>query len=91
MNLIVSFDIKFKTNKENLLKILNHYGFNKIQDCLYFADVDNSHLIEIQDLIMENMKETDSIIIMPLCKSCYEKLNVFGRNLQFEDEFYKIL
>ena len=89
MNLLVSFDIKFKINKENLLKILRHYGFNRIQESLYFAEIKNNQFNNICDEIMENIKESDSIIIIPLCKSCYGKLNLFG-NIKFEDDLYRI-
>lgn len=90
MNLVVSFDIKFKINKENLLKILRHYGFKQIQESLYYAEIQNNQFNTICDEIMENIKENDSIILIPLCKSCYGKLNLIGRNITFEDELYKI-
>lgn len=90
MNLILSFDIKFKINKENLLKILRHYGFKRIQESLYYAEIENNQFNNICDEIMENIKENDSIIIIPLCKSCYGKLNLFGRNIRFEEDLYRI-
>ena len=90
MRVFVSFEIKFKTNQEKILSILKHFGFNRIQNNLYFTDMDFDELFLMKSQIMESIREYDSIIIIPICKSCYEKTNVFGRNLKFQDDLYKI-
>lgn len=90
MKVFVSFEIKFKTNQEKILSILKHFGFNGIQENLYFADIDFDELFLMKSQIMENIREYDSILVFPVCKSCYEKANVFGRNLKFQDDLYKI-
>lgn len=90
MKVLVSFEIKFKTNKEKIISILKHFGFRRMQENLYFGDVEYDELYAMQSDIMENIREYDSILTIPICKSCYLKLNVFGRNLSFRDELYKI-
>ena len=37
--MIASLNCKFKTNKENIEKILQHYGLRKIQSSLYARDL----------------------------------------------------
>ena len=44
----------------------------------------------MQTDIMENIMEYDSIIMIPICKSCYEKTSTFGRNLSFVEDLYRI-
>lgn len=90
MNVLVSFEIRFKTNKEKLIDILTHFAFKRIQENLYFGDIDYDELFLMQSEIMENIREYDSIITIPICKSCYDKTNIFGRNLSFVEELYKI-
>ena len=90
MNVLVSFAIKFKTNRERLIGILKHFAFKRIQENLYFGNIDYDGLFMMQTDIMENIREYDSIIMVPICKSCYDKTNTFGRNLSFSDELYKI-
>ncbi len=40
--MVSSLDCKFKTNKENIEKVLRHYGFRKIQNSLYVRDLDDN-------------------------------------------------
>lgn len=35
MYVIVSFDIKFKTNQEKIESVIEHFGLRKIQNTLY--------------------------------------------------------
>ena len=38
---LISFDCKFKTNRENMENIFQHYGLRKIQSSLYVGDLNN--------------------------------------------------
>jgi CRISPR-associated protein Cas2 len=90
MKYCVSFDIKFKTNKINLLKIIKHYGFKKIHSSLYFGDLNKDDLFEMKTKIMEYIKLEDCILVFPICMNCYSKLDSFCRFINFEEELYKI-
>ena len=90
MKVLVSLEIKFKTNRNKITDILKHFGFKSLQENLYFGDIEYADYYAMQIYIMENIREYDSVLTIPLCKSCYEKLNVFGRNLSFRDDLYKI-
>ena len=48
MNVLVSFEIKFKTNRERLIGILKHFAFKRIQGNLYFGDIDYDELFMMQ-------------------------------------------
>ena len=90
MKVLVSLEIKFKTNKNKRIDLLKHFGFNRLQENLYFGDIKYADFYAMEIYIMENIREYDSVLTIPLCKNCYEKLNVFGRNLSFTEELYKI-
>lgn len=90
MNVLVSFEIRFKTNSEKLIDLLKHFAFKRIQENLYSGDIDYDELFMMQTDIMENIMEYDSIIMIPICKSCYEKTSTFGRNLSFVEDLYRI-
>ena len=83
MNVLVSFEIKFKTNRKRLIGILKHFAFKRIQENLYFGDIDYDELFKMQTDIMENIMEYDSIIMIPICKSCYEKNQYIWQELKF--------
>ena len=70
MNVLISFEIRFKTNREKLISILKHFAFKRIQENLYFGDIDYDEYFQMQSGIMENIREYDSIIMIPICKSC---------------------
>ncbi len=90
MYIISSIDCKFKTNKQNIENILQHYGLRKIQDSLYAGDLDNSERNEMGLKISEMIKEIDSVLIMPICQNCYSKKEICGREIIFNDELYKV-
>lgn len=48
MNVLVSFEIKFKTNRERLIDILKHFSFKRIQENLYFGNIDYDGLFMMQ-------------------------------------------
>ena len=90
MYIIASIDCKFKTNKQNIENILQHYGLRKIQDSLYAGDLDNSERNEMGLKISEMIKEIDSVLIMPICQNCYSKKEICGREIIFNDKLYRV-
>lgn len=62
MYIIASIDCKFKTNKQNIENILQHYGLRKIQDSLYAGDLENDERKEMGKKISENIGEKDSAL-----------------------------
>lgn len=84
---MATYDIKFKTNKEKIEQIFLHYGMKKIQESTVIGDIELNELkIDINGIIKEN----DSILLIPICKSCYAKKEVLGRQIKFEEDLYRI-
>lgn len=90
MYMIVSLDCKFKTNMENIERILQHYGLRKIQSSLYAGQLDNNERNELSESIFEIIRDSDNVLIMPICQSCYSKKVNCGREIKFSEELYKV-
>lgn len=90
MYMIASFDCKFKTNRENIEKILQHFGLRKIQDSLYVGELENNERKTLVKNIDEIIRENDSILIMPVCQNCYSKKEYCGREIKFKSDLYRV-
>ena len=88
--MIVSIDSKFKTNKQNIENSLQHYGLRKIQSSLYVGDLDLNERKDLITNINQIVKNTDNVLIIPLCQSCYSKKESCGRKIKFKNELYKV-
>ena len=90
MYMITSFESKFKTNQEYIVKIFQHYGLQKIQSSLYAGDLDNNERKDLCENIRDIIRDNDSVLIMPICQSCYAKKEICGRKIKFKEELYKV-
>lgn len=90
MYMIASLDCKFKTNHENIEKILQHYGLRKIQSSLYAGDLDNNERKDLCENIRSIIRDSDNVLIMPICQRCYAKKEGCGRKIKFREELYKV-
>ena len=90
MYMIVSTDCKFKTNLENIERILQHYGLRKIQISLYSRNLKNDEKKELVKNISEIIRDTDNVLKIPVCQSCYSKKEICGREIKFQEELYKV-
>ncbi len=90
MYTIISFDCKFKTNKENIEMKIQHYGLRKIQGSVYAGDMENSERKTLVKNINEIIKENDSVLIIPICQNCFSKKEICGREIQFKKELYRV-
>ena len=90
MYMIVSIDCKFKTNKQNIEYCLQHYGLRKIQSSLYAGDLDKNEREDLITNINNIIKDTDNVLAIPVCQSCYSKKESCGRKIKFKNELYKV-
>ena len=90
MYIMISLDCKFKTNLENIEKILQHYGLRKIQSSLYAGEMNNNERQEMVKNINEIIRENDNALVMPICQNCYAKKASIGREIKFRDELYRV-
>ncbi len=90
MYLIATFDCKFKTNKENIEKTLQHFGLRKIQSSLYVGELDNNECSQMLKNINEIIKENDSFITFPICQKCFSKKETCGREIKFKNDLFRV-
>ena len=62
MYVIVSLDVKFKTNLEKIERIIEYYGLRKIQNTLYVGELDNNERNSLKESIDNVIKEYLSLI-----------------------------
>ena len=90
MYMMASFDCKFKTNQENIDGILQHFGLRKIQPTLYAGDLENGERETLAENISKIVKKTDSVLIVPICQSCFSKKEKCGREIKFDNDLYRV-
>ena len=90
MYIMISLDCKFKTNLENIEKILQHYGLRKIQSSLYAGEMNNYEREDMVKNIHDAIRESDNVLVMPVCQNCYSKKASIGREIKFRDELYRV-
>ena len=91
MYMIASFECKFKTNQENIEKILQHFGLRKIQSSLYAGELENNEREMLVNNINEIIKEQDNVLIIPICQNCYSKKECSGREIKFKNDLYRCI
>jgi len=90
MYMIASLDCKFKTNHENIEKVLQHYGLRKIQSSLYAGDLSNGERKDLSENISKITRENDSVMIIPICENCYAKKQTSGREIKLKNDLYRV-
>ena len=90
MYMLASFDCKFKSNRENIENIFQHYGLRKIQSSLYVGDLKNDERKDLCNNISKIIRENDNVLIIPICQSCYSKKEICGRKIKFRDELLRV-
>lgn len=90
MYIMISFECKFKTNKENIEKIFQHYGLRKIQSTLYVGDLNKDEREILVRNVNEIIRENDSVLILPICQNCYSKKEYCGREIKFKDDLFRL-
>ena len=90
MYMIASLDCKFKTNLENIEKVLQHYGLRKIQSSLYAGNLSNDERKDLSENISQFTRENDSVLIIPICENCYTKKQTAGREIKFKNDLYRV-
>ena len=90
MYMITIFDCRFKTNQEKIEKVLQHFGLRKIQSSLYAGELENNEREMLAENINEVIKESDSVLIIPLCQNCYLKKESCGREIKFKQDLFRV-
>ena len=90
MYMIASFDCRFNTNQQKIEKILQHFGLRKIQSSLYVGELDNNERKIIVKNINEIIRDSDSILIIPICQNCFSKKEYCGREIKFKNDLFRV-
>lgn len=90
MYMLASFDCKFKSNRENIENIFQHYGLRRIQNSLYAGDLNNDERKDLCENISKIIRENDNVLIIPICQNCYSKKEICGRKIKFRDELFRV-
>lgn len=88
--ILITYNIRFKQEQSKIKRILDYYNFIEINPYTYMAMIEKDEIQNLRDHIEKIKKEDDKILIMPICKSCYEKIDNIGK-IDLDEESYKIL
>lgn len=90
---VVVYDISQNNQRTFLIKKLQHYGLKRIQKSVFMGYLNlNDRLDLAENLNTYLSKETDSIIIIPLCQNCKKSINLVGdANLPQKDVTYRFV
>lgn len=76
---VVVYDITDNTQRSSLIKKLQYFGLKRIQKSVFIGYLKlNERLDLAEDLKTFLSKDTDSIIILPLCENCKNSILLEG-------------
>lgn len=85
MQVIISYDISANEARRAFFDKLNDYGFNT-QRSVFECEADKNILRELYSFALSIIdKETDSVIIQPVCKRCVQDVSISGQGLKIVD------
>lgn len=90
---VIVYDISDTTSRSHLIKRLQYYGLKRIQKSVFTGYLDLNKRLNLADEIEIYLsKDTDSIIIFPICGSCKESILLVGDvNIPQNDLTYRFL
>ena len=75
----VVYDISDNTSRLSLIKKLQYFGLKRIQKSVFMGYLDTDERLDLaEDIEAYLSKETDSIIILPLCENCKNSILLVG-------------
>ena len=76
---VVVYDISENTSRNNLIKRLQYFGLKRIQKSVFIGYLELKERLDlVDDLDTFLSKESDSIIIFPLCENCKKSILLVG-------------
>ena len=90
---VVVYDISDTTSRFHLIKRLQYYGLKRIQKSVFAGYLELNDRLNLADEIeMYLSKDTDSIVIFPICGSCKESILLVGdADIPQNDLTYRLL
>lgn len=94
MRILVIYDITKTYKRNQIIKILQHYGFQRIQKSGFLGTLSLEKRIELEKVLEDrDYDENDSVYIFPVCNQCKSMVKIFAwddRELE-EDKTFKIV
>lgn len=76
---VVTYDISDNTSRLYLIKKLQYYGLKRLQKSVFIGYLEAKERLELADDLETYLsKDSDSIIIFPLCESCKNSILLVG-------------
>lgn len=90
---VVVYDISDNSSRLYLIKKLQFFGLKRIQKSVFIGYLEIKERLDLsEDLETYLSKDTDSIIILPLCESCKSSILLVGdANIPQNDLNYRFL
>lgn len=90
---VVTYDISDNTSRTYLIKKLRHFGLKRLQKSVFVGYLEINERLELADELDSFLsKETDSIIILPMCENCKNSILLVGdANIPRNDLTYRFL
>lgn len=90
MNILIIYESKFKTNQMKIEDVLRHFGLRKIQNQTFIGKLDKTELDEIKNEFSKKINQKESVLVIPLCETCYSKKEIFGKTIKFKEDLYRV-
>lgn len=79
MNVFVMYDISDTPTRSNFIKKLQFFGLKRIQKSVFYGVLDNDDKFDLIDSFeLYLSSESDSIILIPVCKNCFDSIFIEG-------------
>lgn len=90
---VVVYDISDNSSRLYLIKKLQFFGLKRIQKSVFIGYLEAKERLDLaNDIETYISKDTDSIIILPLCESCKSSILLVGdANIPQNDLNYRFL
>lgn len=90
---VVVYDISDNTSRSYLIKKLQFFGLKRIQKSVFAGYLEAKERLDLADELDTFLsKETDSIIILPLCGTCKNSVLIAGdADIPQNDLLYRFL
>lgn len=76
---VVVYDIAENTSRLHLIKKLQFFGLKRIQKSVFIGYLEAKERLDLaEDLEIYLSKDSDSIIILPLCENCKNSILLEG-------------
>lgn len=76
---VVVYDITDNSSRNYLIKKLQYFGLKRIQKSVFIGYLEIDERLDlVEDLETYLSKDTDSIVIFPLCKNCKDSILLVG-------------